>query len=778
MALLENLLGTAISKVLKPDGISIGSTLSGALPSVGNITQGLAIPSAGAVVSAATSIFNAASTLQSQKQSAGNKVPNRKGYPNPLDEFASYTTLFTMACLKSEEVNDPYLYRNGSFTTDQVIFSSAGRYDQERVNSAYNTAYGPPEYFVDNIAMSSTVAPNQGTGSSNAHEYSFDVYEPYSVGLFLQSLQTAALYAGHPDYLSNCPFVLKMEFVGYKEDGSLYTGIQPKFFCIHLKKVDFTVNEAGSQYKVQAAPYNHGGFNSIIAQTFNDISLTGSTVKELLVTSERSLQQVLNDIEEKTVKSNTGKKSIADRFEIHFPETSNSPIPGVSDAGDTEARATDNVSNYNIRIKSASNSQNDTDFGDNPIGSASFGFKADSGGSYVSPRAQDVYDSATGVINRDQVTIDPKNRTFQFAQGQSLIAIISQAILSSDYAVDAIKKEPDSNGRVNWFRIDVQIQLLEYDTERNDYAKRIIYRVMPYKVHSSVFQSPDSVPMGYSDLAKEIVKQYDYIYTGQNNDILKFDIVLDTAFYTAISPTPPEEAGRSQDQNTQSGGEEERNAAKDSKGAAGVKAQVSATGAQKVRQDPDAIKLPFGGSGHLKPEHLVANMFQKAFLDNGQANLVNAKIEILGDPYWLVDNGIGGYLPGPGDTEQITEDGAANYEAGDIYVYVRFRSPIDMDEAGTYFWDEQSEFKDNPFSGIYKCIKLETKFSGGVFKQELDLVRMPLQASDFDSPVAPEYTPMYKVDTKVPESTGIIDDTEEESGDPDESDYGTVTYFA
>ena len=31
-------------------------------------------------------------------------------------------------------------------------------------------------------------------------------------------------------------------------------------------------------------------------------------------------------------------------------------------------------------------------------------------------------------------------------------------------------------------------------------------------------------------------KKYDYIYTGQNDDILEFDINFDAAFFTAIDP--------------------------------------------------------------------------------------------------------------------------------------------------------------------------------------------------------------------------------------------------
>lgn len=750
---------------LPPGGFS--KALESALPIAGNIAKGTASVG-GESTAGATEVISAKQVLAGKlKYQSGSKFnPDRKGIPNPLENFASYTTVFTFACLKKEEVNNPYIYRNNDFVEKQVVFSSAGRYDKERVPVAM-TRYGAPEYYIDNLFINSTIAPNQGTGASNAHEISFDIYEPYSVGLFLQSLNTAALYSGYPNYLTDCPYVLKMEFLGYEEDGSIYSGAKPKFFVMTLNKCDFTVSEAGSNYKVTATPYNLSGFTDIMSQSFNDISLTGSTIEELLVKSDRSLQKALNDIQQKATQGDQALVSIPDRYEIHFPETANSPIPGIEDTeGKNSAtlNATENSSNYNVRIKSAANAQNDTNFDSNPIGRASFGFRADSGGNYVSPRAQDVYDSATGLVKRDNISINPKTRTFQFGQGQSVIAIISQAIMSSDYATKALKdSKSDGNGRVDWFRIDCQIQLTDYDTKRGTYAKRIIYRVMPYKVHKSVFGSPESIP-DYGSLQEELVKQYDYIYTGQNNDIIKFDILLDTAFYTAISPTPPAEAGRSKNQDVQSSGEEDRTAAGGNDGVGGVKAQAATTGSPVVKRDPKAIDLPSGGSGQIDPEYLVAQNFQQAFLDNGQANLVNARIEILGDPYWLTDNGIGGYLPGPGETEMITEDGSANYEMGDIYIWIRFRTPLDVDtESGLYDFSNGSV--DSPFSGIYKVTKVESKFSGGIFNQNLECLRMPKQPNDFSSPVTPDNKPLYDLSKKVPENTGLVDDDSLDEGE-------------
>lgn len=737
-------IGRAVVQSITPSGIP---AIPGA-PS--NLTTGrVQLPNQENAKQAIESISEtAASVTNKATVTPSVKTVKRKGLENSLEQFASYTPVFTFACLNKEEVNNPYLYRTADFTNNQVIFSSAGRYDKQRVP----TAYGTPEYYVDDLRINTVMAPNEGTGASNATSFDFEIYEPYSAGLFLQSLQTAANVAGYANYLDGTPYVLKMEFLGYKDDGTLYAGVQPKYFLMTLKKVTFNVTESGSRYKVQSVPYNHIGFSSLVNTAYSDIAIVGSTVEELLAKGERSLQVVLNQHEEKRVTDNL--KGIADVYEIHFPETSHSPIPGVSLGGGVNRATTQTAQSKTV---GSLNKQASSNPETNSIGSASFGFRADSGGNYVAPRAQDVVDEKTGKINRDKVTIDPKTRTFQYAQGQTLTSIITQAILSSDYAAKVISEQPDSTGRVDWFRIDVQIQLLEYDAKIGDYAKRFIYRIVPYKAHSSIFTNPNAVPLGYEQLEKQIVKQYDYIYTGQNNDIIKFDIELNMAFYTAIAPTAPQDAGRSANQDAQSAGQEERNQAKTEEGQAGVVSQTAKTGALRVRQDPSAIKLPFGGSGQLKPEQLVANNFHLAFLQNGQANLVNVDLEILGDPYWLTDNGIGGYLPPPGFSEMVTVDGAANYEAGDIYIYIRFRTPIEPKEQnGDYLF---LDGEDSPFSGIYKVTKCENRVNGGVFKQNLKCVRMPLQASDFEETVAPspKTQSLYNVEEPVSPSTDVYE---------------------
>ena len=354
---------------------------------------------------------------------------NLNSFPNSLEQFASYTPLWTMSALEPEQFNNPKSYRNSPADLKHIVFSSAGRYDSQRVE----TAYGTPEYYVNNFAMSTVISASQKTGNSNAIKFTFDIFEPYSMGLFLQSLQLAALNAKHPSYLQ-APYVLRLDFLGSTDDGRLFKGINPKYFTVKLLKVTFNTTEAGSSYKVEAIPYNHQGFSSAVNKTFNDIAIMGDkdkaiTVKHLLVEGENSLCGVLNRAEIEVSSGEKRKQNFPDEYEVQFPETTDQFFNNITPISNNSA--TVDVNGLDTSPSIGKPAAVPREFGNNSIGLADMGITASSGGNYSFKREGDVVDGSTGKVQRNQMTIDPKNRKFQFSQGQSLTAIISQVILSS-----------------------------------------------------------------------------------------------------------------------------------------------------------------------------------------------------------------------------------------------------------------------------------------------------------------------------------------------------------
>lgn len=741
-------LGQAVVSLLKPDGSPVSSSPVQTILNLGNVANITGLNPVRAtdrlINGLSTAIANPTALIPSGKKN----LPAL--FPNPLEEFASYTTLWTLACLTPEQFNNPRSYRDSPTALKHIVFASGGRYDSQRVN----TFYGTPEYYINNFQMNCIIGTNEKTGNSNAIKFSFDIYEPHSMGLLLQSLQNAAVKAGYLDYLQGAPYVLRMDIQGYNELGQIIKSVKSKFFTLKLTSVKFSVNEGGSTYKVEAIPFNHQGFSDSINVTYNDLKIFGGktgTVEEVLNSGENSLVAVLNRNERRLVQE--GKIGKPDQYSIQFPKLSSD---WFSAAGNPpkNSRATKDP---NIEdTKSISKGVNvSTEVGTLPInelGGANLGFDQLRGGNPLFKRAGDQIDSKTGVVRRNGMTIDPKQRAFQFSQGQSLTAMINQIVLSSDYAKKAITSRDKGGfgttpeGYIKWFKLDVQIELLEYDPIVGDYAKKITYRVVPYYIHQSIFSNPSSMPIGYTELMKKVVKEYNYIYTGQNSDVLKFDININNLFFSGVNPSPENEGATTSNQD-QKASERLNKTTETGKGAA-PGAQGAQAGRSRNKRDARLLEGYKGGSGDKTTEQNVAENFQRAFISGNSADLVTVDLEILGDPYWIVDSGLSNYFSGaPSETSQVTNDGTMNFESGNVYVYLTFRTPADINEK-TGLYDFSVAGKESPFGGIYRVNMCENIFQDGVWKQKLKLLRMP-------GPQGPELT--NKIGANVPLPTSRQD---------------------
>ena len=687
---------------------------------------------------------------------------------NPLERFASINYLWTLAVLTPDQFNNPLKYRqaeglsfggqsydvkskyvddDGGFGTKTttlksgIVFSSAGRGDEFRTE----TAFGTPEYYLDNFEMKAVVAANVKTGNQNAIEFTFDIYEPYSMGLLLQSLQVAAINAGYTNYLDS-PFLLKLDFRGFSDSGIAISSIKSKFFILKLTDLQFSVDESGSKYNVTGIPYNFQGYSDTVDTIFTDVNIRPTSteetkelnddtkpgsVKDILARGPNSLISYLNKLENKNVAD--GKYLIPDEYEIHFPKSSSERLGSLVGNTEQDQGATINLNGTTTTkvVGGQKSSTNTANIGNNEIGNSDFGFDVGQGGNFPFKNDKDVLDKETGRIIRGKMQIDETKREFHFTQKQRLTDIITQTILQSTFAKEATQKATTADGFINWFKLDTQVEFLDYDTKAGDFAKRYIYRVVPFKVHSSVFGNPNAVPPGYNELEKQIVKRYDYIYTGQNVDILNFDIRINYLFYSGQNPAKESQTKDDVNQDNKSTVEETANKTETGEGSE-KSAQTANLGKSKIKRDPNTFSLLKGGPGTSDVKTRVAEAFQQAFVNTSSADLIEVDLEIMGDTFWLVDSGLSNYFAAESaQSPQQTEDGTMNYESSDVYIYISFRTPADINTR-TGLVEFSYKDKESPFSGIYRVTECTNNFSKGQFTQTLKCIRMQGQPQDYD----------------------------------------------
>lgn len=758
----------------------LGDSLPDAAGAVNNIARGAAARITGGDEAGATTSVDGSGGLPEDtgvidvKAFSLSKPPGGPPYENVLEQFASYSPIWTMAALTPTQFNDPSTYRGKPGALKNVIFSSGGRFDSERTK-LFNSG-AQPEYYVNNFEFFTTAGASPGAGTSNVQTFSFDLYEPYSMGLFLQSCVAAAIESGYTSY-NECPFLLKLEFVGHQQDGSILKSSEflAKYFVLQLQDVNFTVTEAGSQYKIKAHPYNHNGFSNVVSILQNDVVLKvdgnpgedTSKLIYLLSKGTNSLVAALNKIQENLAAGQTPQQRLPDEYSIVFPTNWTDPV-GLSpqqreDAGFAMFQVVNDDEGDPIPGLPPVSS---TEYGDGEIGQAQLGFDANSGGNFNFGLAQDVVDPATGVIKRDALTIDPKQRTFTFAQKTPITQIIAQLILSSEYAKRALdEKNLDEAGMIKWFRIDCQIQLGQFDDIRNMRQRKYVYRVMPYLVHNSVFSNSSAAPPGYDKLKEVCAKEYDYFYTGQNNSVIKFDIQINSLFHHMKTITPPSQNANvaNQDVNTPTDGNVE-----DAPAADGNNASAQGTiSASPTKSSFEATKDPVkGGHGTKDVGQIVATAMHNAILASGSqaGDLMRINMEIIGDPYYLVDQGMGNYLGEGygGPFTQQTADQTMNYQGTDSYFNVVFRTPLEPNlgvkgAGGLYQFPNKGA--QSPLSGLYKVVKITNKFSDGVFRQVIEANRMPKQPADFPDNYTPTFqnTFIYSQPKELPSQGNVVD---------------------
>ena len=680
---------------------------------------------------------------------------------NLLKSFASYNYNLTFACLTVNELNFPdstYRVRDPQVT---VLRSGGGA--PGKATTAYESSDAQLEYFIDDFEVGTIIAPTSDTRSSNATTFEFTVHEPYSMGLFLQTLMIAANKAGHQDYLK-APWAMIIDFVGWDDNGNILD-LGPnvrRVFPLKLTNVQFDVSAGGSQYAVQAFAWNEQAQSTTTQTIPTDEKITGSTLLEILQTGPESLSALLNKrIRERAEGSQAPINK--DEIVIMFPKELTSSLGIANQAGTTieQAAAMTPEEYYNQRVGNTTEYSDLTeeaqtavlrDFSEfinstvsnnnvvaairrvaedessvNSIGKATPVQSMAEGG--ATPFGREAYVNDNGTYRTDQITISNNFRSFQFPQSTSIEQIIEELVIISTYGRGAAQAQPDSDGMINWYRVHTQTFLVpdeEVRRQTGENPKVFVYAVVPYKVHSSVFSNASQPSVAIEKRKAQAAKSYDYIYTGQNDDILDFEIKFNNSFYKALG-TNINGSGDAR-QATRDGASNPNNANFDTAGGTDSPTYGADAG---VRETPNAVNTgQTGGSSNNTPEVQVARAFNEAIVNNG-VDMLTMEITILGDPYYLADSGQGNYNSPP-LAQAYTTDGTMDYQRGEVEVEVNFKTPVDYNSAtgDIIFPSIDNNVIVGAFSGLYKVITVRNSMSGGKFTQVLSLVRRNNQDSN------------------------------------------------
>jgi len=639
---------------------------------------------------------------------------------NPLNSYRNYNYLFTLAALKKEALDDPSSYRDNE---DEyfVIAKSAGK----GTNSSYGgkdtdplvstfkiKSAGQFDFYINNVRIDTLMGFDKKTGVSTAIKIEFDLFEPYSMTGFIEALQTSAVAMGNDQYV-NTPFLLKMEFIGYPDSQSVSDTPEiiqdsTRYFVFTFTGLKIDVNENGTRYQCKGVPFNERGFGEA-TKLKSPIKVTGNTVGKLLTDLEHSLNKAMQDEADSTYDKGSTKH---DTYTIEMPLVDDES--GMIVGTDNEKISAQKVLNL-----------------------------------LVTPANYKFPDNGDRA-NAEKTQTPLHEMTVSFSDGHSISDCITSIIRDSDYTknlVATFDKSIDAYGMVNYFTVLLEVtdlKVINPSTLKPYYNYKFL--IIPYKMHYT--RMPLSQSSTVDPATKLLVanREYDYLYTGANLDIKRFNLNFNTLFFQAI----PKAMGNKEGITSASGGVQSANNVNMSTQANNpTDATESSIGKNTVAIDSSKNKVHVGdtlnsGVPDSNPYAQLAKNLHQAILDN--VDQVSAEIEIIGDPFYLVTSGVGNYKPATKSFGE-TMDGEAAFTTGDVMIVLTFRNPIDVNSV-----TGEAIFSDTitPYSGLFRVIKVASTFNDGQFSQKLNLLRVASQIEDTKKP--------YTKPTPLPSTTSASEE--------------------
>ena len=767
------------------------------------------------------------SVLISTKTEEGDvKVTKRNRIFNPLHQLATYNSVITFAVCDLVETNFPYVLqkRNPKYP----IANSAGK-QRTNMPDLFQKEGLDIEFLVNNLEVASVGAPNPKTRLMQGTKVTFEIQEPYSMGLLFTQMQLKANLAnGDADkdvnYREQC-YVLIVDFVGEPDPEVKDEKTQNKIneelknsrvvIPVKISRCEFNVKGGGTTYQFEAFCWNEHALNDQNFKIKHDVVLRGKTVHEMLQTGEQSLMAQINGFTKAKRKHNqrggstnankTSKKikekvkTFNEDYVIYFPKptkTSSPELPDEStlyslfrdrqgadvvDTGDVventfESRSEDRA----VKTLLDSSGQGVTvtnQFGDgvkeglrvsqevskqwkgNDIGSAKMLIDEENAQSLgnVFPDIKEAYNDSKRWFPQGNINIDFKKGHLQFEKGTLISDIIETVIILSEYGkklyertTQVKQKEP---GEVPWFRLfpkSFQLRDMFYKQYVGKDPQVNVINVYPYHVPEALFLDPGEDAPDLDHLRAQVVKQYDYIYTGTNQDILDFEIVYRFAFYNETQKNPQDSSDGNINGNsaTKSGDKEINYNSKDwndrtqSQGGA-----ITQGGEIEINRQ--------AGTEYESITTRIARMWNERII-NSPGDLVQLNVRLVGDPYYLPNSGFGNFAnlgetifndpsKQTDKTSKMSKDGRADFLNRMNLVEFNFRSPVDYDlqssKESNYYGDlrsvllndVESKTKLGFFSGMYIVTKVISSFRQGKFEQEITLTRPPHFAKDAKS---------------------------------------------
>lgn len=630
-----------------------------------------------------------------------NIAPPLEPAQNVLHNYASYTYRITLGAQDIQDhqaiASEDFIIGTPKITT--MIMSSGGAHS---VDGVTRDPIFKEDFYINDLKMTTIIGASARGNGSNTVGITFTIVEPYAVSL-IERLLALAEKLNYKNYIE-IPFVFKIEFVGYNDAGDMI-GLVPqttKYIPFRLTYMKFEVKGQGSMYECTAIPVNHFTFNQTVEAIPEAVEVAAGNVGEFF--------------NGKPIPVGNG----------------NNTIGGVVNAVNGFHRKLANTSGEDAQKNSARNAYDKIRIVVHPD---------------IAKHKLEVGNlSKVGMLKEGapgNVHIDPSKPTYGFHAGTGITALIRDTIKNSTFWTEQIKEHKridDANaaeafskaeGRAGAGRteekaplikpsITARYKMLNYDEKANRHAYEATYIVAPYETAGQ-----QSASVGRSEI-ENVAKEYNYLFTGKNQDILNLDIKFDLAFYNnAVVNTESVTEGTPAGNNKVLNGNDE--------GDNLTHNQDAITKTPIEKRPPTSIEN-IGTASKEDKLKMKASALERSIMNSSSGDMITLDLTILGDPSFIKQDDIL-YADDGDQSNGYTFNGSIKQDNGDMYLRLKFKTFDDIDHnTGLRIEDRQIPFSSftrrSTFDGFYRIMMLDNTFKDGEFTQDLVVVRTYVQDTD------------------------------------------------
>jgi hypothetical protein len=544
----------------------------------------------------------------------------------------------------------------------------------------------------------------------NFTKIEFELSEPLGISLY-EKLRAAAYNGGYLDHL-DAPFLLTLEYGGFNSKGEPLASLPRRYFPIKIVDSQVDINQGGSRYTMTAVPWTEFGMVNRFLYLRGPLKVYGTT----LTSQFKSIVKGIDDIQE-TEKQN-GVRYHKDEYQITIHPYF------VADSSYKMATEDKDMTLWNIGDFTTEDTKEDK----------------------KQFKKRSTHPLSRGRAKRVELE-DKKHTQMELRDGDSIAKAIENIMLRTDaykdIAENFIKKYwnkgfgSGEKNMVPWFKIISTVYTTDtkagWDHITMMQKKTIRYHVQPYLVHFLNFVVPGVNAGGNLELYKKSVKKnYHYIFTGENLDILDLNIHYKYAYFQSrLFNSSAAVTGQGSQQL------EEYETAKRTYGTGKNIEDFRSSPGEGFTVDPNSRDTSdFYNSAETRQFY--------DYLTNPTADMMKVDMQIMGDPGFVghdfaiplpwekpedIEGGVGVFASEKVGSmiglEWDDELGAFNFDQSEPLVTLDFKFPTDINEKSG-FYNLNSE-EGILFAGLYKVVQVDSTWDQGKFTQDLTMVRLKNQ---------------------------------------------------